>query len=84
MFMFLQPVLKKTAAALFICAFFAGSTVLAQTSPVKLAMIEGLSGGNANGGEAVFRNLVWAVELANQRGNERCGGRHCALACWLP
>jgi hypothetical protein len=21
-----------------------------------------LSGGNANGGEAVFRNLVWAVE----------------------
>jgi branched-chain amino acid transport system substrate-binding protein len=35
---------------------------------VKLAMIEGLSGGNANGGEAVFRNLVWAVERVNQRG----------------
>ena len=31
-------------------------------------MIEGLSGGNANGGEAVFRNLVWAVERVNQRG----------------
>jgi branched-chain amino acid transport system substrate-binding protein len=35
---------------------------------VKLAMVEGLSGGNANGGEAVFRNLVWAVERVNQRG----------------
>ena len=31
-------------------------------------MIEGLSGGNANGGEAVFRNLFWAVERVNQRG----------------
>ncbi len=38
------------------------------TSPIKLALIEGLSGGNANGGEAVFRNLVWAVERVNQRG----------------
>jgi branched-chain amino acid transport system substrate-binding protein len=35
---------------------------------VKLALIEGLSGGNANGGEAVFRNLLWAVERVNQRG----------------
>ena len=40
-------------------------------APVKLAMIEGLSGGNANGGEAVFRNLVWAVERVNQRGGLR-------------
>ncbi len=39
-----------------------------QAAPVKLAMIEGFSGGNANGGEAVFRNLVWAVERVNQRG----------------
>ncbi len=38
---------------------------------IKLAMIEGLSGGNANGGEAVFRNLVWAVERVNQRGGVR-------------
>ena len=36
--------------------------------PIRLALIEGLSGGNANGGEAVFRNLVWAVERVNQRG----------------
>jgi branched-chain amino acid transport system substrate-binding protein len=38
------------------------------TAPIKLALIEGLSGGNANGGEAVFRNLVWAIERVNQRG----------------
>jgi branched-chain amino acid transport system substrate-binding protein len=37
-------------------------------SPVKLAMIEGLSGPFANTGEAVFRNLLWAAELANARG----------------
>jgi branched-chain amino acid transport system substrate-binding protein len=37
-------------------------------APIRIAMIEGLSGGNANGGEAVFRNLLWAVERVNQRG----------------
>ena len=68
MFMFLQQVLKKTLAALFTCALFVSSPVFAQPAPVKLAMIEGLSGGNANGGEAVFRNLVWAVERVNGRG----------------
>ncbi len=79
MFMFLQQVLKKTLAALFVGAFFVSSSVSAQPAPVKLALIEGLSGGNANGGEAVFRNLVWAVELANQRGNERRGARPLSL-----
>ncbi|AMO21956.1 branched-chain amino acid ABC transporter substrate-binding protein [Ramlibacter solisilvae] len=45
----------------------------AQTAgaPIKLALVEGLSGGNANGGEAVFRNLVWAVERVNERGGVR-------------
>lgn len=36
--------------------------------PVRVAMIEGLSGAFANAGEAVFRNLVWAVERVNARG----------------
>ena len=36
--------------------------------PVKLALIEGLSGAFANTGEAVFRNLVWAAERVNGRG----------------
>lgn len=60
-----RRLLKSLAAALFVPA-----AAIAQPArgPVKLAMIEGLSGGNANGGEAVFRNLVWAVERVNQRG----------------
>ena len=37
-------------------------------APIKLAMVEALSGPNANAGEAVFRNLVWAVERVNARG----------------
>lgn len=60
-----RGVLKSIAAALFAPALAAAQSPL---PPIKLAMIEGLSGGNANGGEAVFRNLVWAVERVNQRG----------------
>ncbi|MBG9386488.1 branched-chain amino acid ABC transporter substrate-binding protein [Caenimonas sp. DR4.4] len=37
-------------------------------------MIEGLSGGNANGGEAVLRNLAWAVERVNARGGVKLAG----------
>jgi branched-chain amino acid transport system substrate-binding protein len=36
--------------------------------PIQLALIEGLSGPFANTGEAVLRNLVWAVERVNARG----------------
>lgn len=36
--------------------------------PVRIAVIEGLSGPLGNAGEAVFRNLVWAVERVNARG----------------
>jgi branched-chain amino acid transport system substrate-binding protein len=36
--------------------------------PIQLALIEGLSGPFANTGEAVYRNLLWAVERVNQRG----------------
>jgi len=39
--------------------------------PVRLALIEGLSGPFANTGEAVFRNLVWAIERVNARGGVR-------------
>jgi branched-chain amino acid transport system substrate-binding protein len=60
-----RQVLKSLAAAL---ALPAAAHAQGNAAPVKLAMIEGLSGGNANGGEAVFRNLVWAVERVNERG----------------
>ena len=50
-----------------------GQAAPIKLAPIKLALIEGLSGGNANGGEAVFRNLVWAVERVNQRGGVKMG-----------
>jgi len=37
-------------------------------SPIKLALIEGLSGPFGNTGEAVVRNIAWAVERVNARG----------------
>jgi branched-chain amino acid transport system substrate-binding protein len=63
-----RAVLKSAAAAALLPAF---AHAQGTSAPIKLAMIEGLSGGNANGGEAVFRNLAWAVERVNQRGGVR-------------
>ncbi|MEY2783078.1 MAG: Leucine, isoleucine, valine-, threonine-, and alanine-binding protein precursor [Pseudomonadota bacterium] len=37
-------------------------------APIKLALIEGLSGPFGNTGEAVVRNIVWAIERVNARG----------------
>lgn len=50
------------------------------TEPLRLALIEGLSGPFANAGEAVFRNLLWAVERVNARGGVRVGLRRRPLA----
>ena len=70
MFILFRWVLKTVSVAL--CAWpLASGLATAQTSaapPLKLAMIEALSGPNAAPGEAVFRNLVWAVERVNARG----------------
>ena len=52
-------------------ALCAPAATFAQTppdGPIKLALIEGLSGPFANAGEAVYRNLLWAVERINARG----------------
>ena len=51
---------------------FTGS-VAAQTTPVKIAMIEGLSGPFGNTGESVFRNLLWATERVNARTSATSG-----------
>ena len=41
----------------------------AQTAaPIKLALIESMSGPFANTGEAVYRNIAWAAERINTRG----------------
>ena len=69
MFILSPSLLKSTAGAL--CALvFSASVALAQSAPtsIKLAMIEGLSGPTGNAGEAVYRNLVWAIERVNARG----------------
>ena len=52
-----------------------------QPAPIKLALIEGLSGSFANTGEAVFRNLVWATERVNARGGIKLpgGARNLAI-----
>nr|WP_231943564.1 branched-chain amino acid ABC transporter substrate-binding protein [Hydrogenophaga crassostreae] len=42
--------------------------------PVRIGMIEGLSGPFANTGEAVYRNLVWAAERVNARGGVKLPG----------
>jgi branched-chain amino acid transport system substrate-binding protein len=50
---------------------------LPMQSPVRIALIESLSGAFANTGEAVFRNLVWATERVNARGGVKLAdGRH--------
>lgn len=46
----------------------------AAQEPIKIALIEGLSGPFANTGEAVFRNLQWATERVNARGGVRLPG----------
>jgi branched-chain amino acid transport system substrate-binding protein len=69
MFILLYRVLKNASVALFLLPFSL-AVALAQTQVpvIRMAMIEGLSGPNGNAGEAVYRNLVWAVERVNARG----------------
>ncbi|MGV3726204.1 branched-chain amino acid ABC transporter substrate-binding protein [Hydrogenophaga sp.] len=43
-------------------------------TPIRIGMIEGLSGPIANTGDAVFRNLVWATERVNARGGVKLPG----------
>ncbi|WP_300708136.1 branched-chain amino acid ABC transporter substrate-binding protein [Limnohabitans sp.] len=55
--------LVSMAAAVCMAPVFAQSP-----APIKLALIEGLSGPFGNTGEAVVRNIAWAVERVNARG----------------
>ncbi|WP_413914242.1 branched-chain amino acid ABC transporter substrate-binding protein [Candidatus Skiveiella danica] len=48
-------------------------------APIRIALIEGLSGPFGNTGEAVYRNLVWAVERVNARGGVKLPGGHRML-----
>ena len=44
------------------------AAAVAPAKPVKVALIESLSGAFANTGEAVYRNVYWAMERVNARG----------------
>lgn len=65
---------------LFFCATFAcvaqtpGQSPLAAQPPIRIALIESMSGVFANTGEAVFRNLLWATERVNARGGIQLPG----------
>ncbi len=74
-----RGLLKSTLAALPSAAIFKPFEALAQqiparNAPIKIALIEALSGAFANTGEAVFRNLVWATERVNARGGVQLAG----------
>jgi branched-chain amino acid transport system substrate-binding protein len=86
--MFPEPTLasrRRLMAALASLAVAAPLALQAQPAarrdPIRLALIEGLSGPFAHAGEAVFRNLLWAVERVNARGGVRlpAGARPLAL-----
>jgi branched-chain amino acid transport system substrate-binding protein len=77
MFIFPRNALKLLAVAL-----LAPAVAMAQPSPapIKIALIEGLSGPFGNTGEAVFRNLLWAVERVNARGGVKLASGNRPLA----
>ena len=78
-----RSILRSLTVTLFasVAAFSAGAqgasapapASAAAATPIRIAMIEGLSGPFANTGEAVIRNLAWALERVNQRGGVRVG-----------
>ena len=71
MFIVRHKALKLALVALCLPALSLAQTVLA---PIKIAMIETLSGPFANTGEAVVRNLTWGLERINSRGGVRLAG----------
>ncbi len=75
MFILPRKALKLLAVALCTPTLtFAQPAPATAMAPIKVAMIEGLSGPFGNTGEAVFRNLIWAVERVNARGGVKLGG----------
>lgn len=76
----MQKLLKRVALALCLGAALAAQAQSVAQPPVRIALIESLSGPFANTGEAVFRNLVWATERVNARGGVKLPGGARSLA----
>jgi len=72
MFIVLVRALKSLVLSLCLPVFAMAQSTQA---PIKIAMIEGLSGPFANTGESVYRNLAWAVERVNAAGGVKLGGK---------
>lgn len=64
----MRSTFTRRAALAWACAALSSAPLAQQLAPIKLAMIEALSGPFANTGEAVVRNIAWAVERVNARG----------------
>ena len=79
-------ILPRKALKFLAVALCAPTLALCQVTPapIKVAMIEGLSGSFANTGEAVFRNLIWAVERVNARGGVKVAGPSGAASVHRP
>jgi len=78
-FIWRRQALKYAASAL--CATALWPAAQAQPSgPIRLALIESMSGPFANTGEAVFRNILWAIERVNARGGVKLPGGARMLA----
>jgi branched-chain amino acid transport system substrate-binding protein len=74
-FIWRRKALKFAALALCAAPFAAQAQApTAPPAPIRLALIESMSGPFANTGEAVFRNLLWAVERVNARGGVKLPG----------
>jgi len=61
-------------ALLFFVADGSAAPAMPAVQPLRVALIEGLSGPFANAGEAVYRNLLLASETVNQRGGVKLPG----------
>ncbi|WP_310565959.1 branched-chain amino acid ABC transporter substrate-binding protein [Hydrogenophaga sp.] len=67
---FVETLARRGVLVALLASALSATTGQAQTAaePIRIGMIEGLSGPFANTGEAVYRNLVWATERVNARG----------------
>jgi branched-chain amino acid transport system substrate-binding protein len=67
-FMTSHPLFSRRALVAWAAALCFAPAHAQSPAPIRLALIEGLSGPFANTGESVVRNIAWAVERVNARG----------------
>ena len=72
--MAIAPGKFAVVAAFVLLALCAGPLARAEPPPIRIGMIEGMSGPFANAGEAVQRNLQWSIERVNARGGVKLPG----------